>query len=218
MNRDELIGALVADLTPVRRLPGAGARAGLWAGLAIAWVGLCAAALGTRPDLASKLREIGFLAENAVLAGVFAAAARWVFQLALPGAAPSVPVQLAPALGFAAWVVALAARAAAAGPGAIAWTAGLPCAARVAGLSLAPAAALFVMLRRATPAARGWSGLLALASPGALAVIGTQLVCAKDAPGHILVWHAGPLVAVALVGIVAGGAWLGPRGPIARIA
>jgi ribosomal protein S18 acetylase RimI-like enzyme len=200
VTRSEVIHALVADLTPVRRLAAAGARACLWAGLAIACVGLGSAALGVRPDLVHKLRDLSYLAETAALVAMFGCAARCVFQLGVPGGEPGASALAMPVLGFTAWLVALATRAGEAGGGAIAWTTGLPCAARIAGLAVIPTVALFAMLRRAAPRAGGWTGLLALAAPAALAVIGTQLVCAKDAPAHILVWHAGPLVAAAVIG------------------
>ncbi len=210
MNRSHIIHSLVADLTPVRRLRGAGTRASLWLGLAALSVGIGCGCLGPRLDLSHKLLAPGYLAENAALIAMAVSAASCVFQLGVPGAAPGVGLQIAPALAGCAWVLLLATRWSAGwAAGTLPWTAGLPCVARIAGLALVPAAAIFLLLRRAAPTARARAGSLALVSATTLAVVGTQLVCAKDGTGHILIWHAGPIVLATLLGRAAGRAWLG---------
>lgn len=215
MSRDVVIQSLVAELTPVRRLRSAGTRASLWAGLAIGCVALGCYGLGTRPDLSHKLSEIAYLTESAALIAIFALAARCAFQLGVPGSEPSARLQLAPALAGLVWVILVARRwPAEPGIGAMSSMEGLRCIARIAGLAVVPIIAIFVMLRRGAPRARGRTGILALVSATALAVVGTQLICAKDGAAHVLVWHTGPVVFAALVGITAGRALLrrGRRG------
>ena len=68
------------------------------------------------------------------------------------------------------------------------------------GLAFAPAATGLIMLRRAAPRQRGWVGLCTVLAACSLAMLGTQAVCARDAAGHVLVWHAAPVAAAALVG------------------
>ncbi|HEX2687186.1 MAG TPA: DUF1109 domain-containing protein [Kofleriaceae bacterium] len=209
MNREVVIQSLVAELTPVRRLRSVDTRASLWAGLAIACVALGCYGLGMRPDLSRKLSEIAFLAESVALIAIFASAARCAFQLGVPGVEPSAHLRIAPALAAFAWIF-LVARRWSAGPaiGAMFWTEGLLCIARIAGLTLVPLVAIFVMLRRGAPRARGRTGILALVSATALAAAGTRLICAKDGAAHVLVWHAVPVAFAALVGIAAGRALL----------
>lgn len=210
MNRRHIIHSLVADLTPVRRLRSAGTRTSLWLGLAILSVGMGCYGLGPRLDLSQKLLDLGYLTENAALIAMAVCAASCGFRLGVPGAGPGVGLRIAPILACCAWVIVLAIRGSAGfADAAPAWTAGLPCVARIAGLALVPAAAMFVLLRRAAPAARARTGSLALVAATTLAVVGTQLVCAKDGPGHILLWHAGPVVFASLLGRLAGRAWLG---------
>jgi hypothetical protein len=63
---------------------------------------------------------------------------------------------------------------------------------------------IFANLRRAAPLQPRYTGLLALLSTGALAALGTQLLCAKDDLLHVLLWHAGPLALTALLGVSLG--------------
>jgi hypothetical protein len=199
MTSERLIAALVEDLRPVRRLPAAGRRALAWVTLALGCVALGLLALGHRADLAAKLREPRYLAEGAALLALVAVAARSAFRLGVPGAERVATAWVVPTLGLVAWVAILAGEPAGAGmaqaPGH-----GLRCAAKLAALSLAPAALMLVMLRRSLPLAAGWTGWFALLAAGALGVLGTRLICVRDATPHVLVWHLGPLVVAALLG------------------
>jgi hypothetical protein len=87
---------------------------------------------------------------------------------------------------------------------AMSWDGGLPCIWRMLGLALTPAATGLIMLRKAAPRRRGWAGLCAALTASSLAMLGTQAVCARDAAGHVLVWHAMPVAAAALIGAAIG--------------
>jgi hypothetical protein len=216
MNDDELVRSLTADLAPVRRLPNAGARTRMWASVTVACVALGTIALGVRADFVHKLTDLPFLAENALLFAVFATAAWNAFQLSVPGASRSALARSAPALAFLAWLALVVARRFIIGGDdlpARAWPGGLPCVWRLFVLSIIPAAIGFVMLRRAAPHKRGTIGSFALLSAGALAMLGTQVVCAKDDPAHVFAWHIVPLALVAVLGVTAGRALL--RQPLA---
>jgi hypothetical protein len=174
-------------------------------------VGLGAHILGARADLPRKLADAAYLAEGAALLVLFAASARSAFQLSVPGVERSVITRILPALAGLAWVLLVVNRGVRETEMAIdvaAWPWGLRCILRMIGLALAPTIAAFVMLRKAAPRRRGSTGLLVLLSASALAILGTQVVCAKDGSAHVLLWHAAPIVLAALLGIAAGRVFL----------
>jgi len=80
----DLIEALAANLTPVRRLRPPVTRAACWLLLAALVLALLAVSQGIRPDLAQLLREPTFILgmSGALLTGVLAAVA--AFMLSLP--------------------------------------------------------------------------------------------------------------------------------------
>jgi hypothetical protein len=197
---DALVRALTRDLTPVRRLRGANTRAASWAALAAVITALATLAVGTRPDLSSRLSECSYVAESAALLTLFAAAARSTFRLSIPGLVPASLPAIAPA-ALAIWILHVAHRASGGVElAAVSCVSGLPCLARILALALVPTAIGVRMLRRAAPQHHGWTGLgLALAA-GSLAVLGTQAICPRDAAEHVLAWHVVPVIAAALVG------------------
>ena len=77
---------------------------------------------------------------------------------------------------------------------------GWRCILRLSLFSLAPAGAALFMLRQAAPLSPRWTGGLALLAVSSLAMLGTQLVCPKDGPAHLLLWHLAPALLVALAG------------------
>lgn len=205
---DALVRSLTRDLTPVRRLRNVNTRTALWAGLAALCVALGTLALGLRPDLARKLSSAGYLGESAALVAVFVSAARCAFRLGVPGLEPTPLARTVPAAAWALWVLQVASRWSAGGMAielaAMSWGGGLPCIWRMLGLVLAPAAMGLIMLRKAAPRRRGWAGSCAALAASSLAMLGTQAVCARDAAGHVLVWHVMPVAAAALVGAAIG--------------
>lgn len=205
---DALVRSLTGDLTPVRRLRNVNTRTALWAGLAALCVALGTLVLGARPDLAHKLSDADYLVESAALIAVFVSAARCAFRLGVPGLEPTALAWTVPAAAWALWVLRVASRWSAGGQAgelaAMSWVAGLPCIWRMLGLALVPAATGLVMLRESAPWRGGWAGSCMALAACSLAMLGTQAVCARDAAGHVLAWHATPVVAVALVGAAVG--------------
>jgi hypothetical protein len=201
MRTEELISTLVADLAPVRRLRNADTRTVLWASLALVCGGLGTFLLGVRPDLQVRLVDSTYLAEGVALLVLFASSARCAFALTVPGNEVGVLKRNLPVLALVAWILLVAARTSSIG---FSLSPGLRCVWRMLALGLAPAAAAFFMLRKAAPRKRGRTGLFALLSVAALGSLGTHIICTRDAPGHILVWHAAPLVVTVLIGIAAG--------------
>ena len=89
MTNDLLIRSFSADLQPVRRLRSVDLRTVVWAAFALLCVSIGTCALGTRPDLAGKIRDPAFLCEGALLLALFALSARTAFQASVPGAEPT---------------------------------------------------------------------------------------------------------------------------------
>ena len=196
MRTEQIVRSLAADLKPVRRLPKVEWRTVAWAVFAAACVAIASYALGPRTDLMAKLRDPAFLVEGALLLLVSLFAARSAFASSIPGAERSTDGRILPVMGLLVWVCVVAGGAAVSNF-APAWI----CIARMSALVFVPALAALWMLRRAAPLAPRWTGGLALLSAGSLALLGTRMLCPKDDPRHVLLWHFGPLLLTAAMGI-----------------
>lgn len=201
---DDLIRSLVAELRPVRRLPGPGSRALCWAGCAALCVFAGAAGFGFRVDLAERLQNARYLSESATLVLTVALAARSAFELGVPNLARDLRWQLAALAMFLTWFAQVAPL-----PHTLLTLApfsrsGLSCLHRTTCLALGPAVGMAWMLRRAAPLEPRSAGLFAALSVAALATLGTLAVCANAEPLHGLVWHVAPVAIAALVGSALG--------------
>ena len=82
---------------------------------------------------------------------------------------------------------------------------GLLCILRIIGLSIAPGALLFYLLKKAAPMNSGLVGLLAALSSLALAGIAVQCLCNKSSEAaHVIVWHLLPVCLIATIGLLIG--------------
>ena len=196
MRTEQIVRSLAADLKPVRRLPKVEWRTAVWAVFAAACVAIGSYGIGPRTDLAAKLRDPAFLVEGALLVLVSLFAARSAFSSSIPGAERSTDGRILPVMGLLVWVCVIAG-----GPAVASFAPGWTCLARMIALVFVPALAALWMLRRAVPLAPGWTGGLALLSAGSLAMLGTRMLCPKDDPGHVLLWHLGPVLLAAVLGI-----------------
>ncbi len=211
MTNDELVRRLVRDLRPVRRLRDFEWRALLWAAVALGWMALVCAAIPARPDLARKLGDGWFVAEGAALVTLFVVAARSAFRSSVPGLGGA---RWLPLVALGAWIVLVAVDPSGAGLGTAPprfFLPGSPCAWKTIVLVFAPALSAFALLRRAAPLREGWTGLFALLACGALAMLGTQVVCRNDSLRHVLVFHVGAVLVAAAVGVAAGRLFLQRR-------
>jgi hypothetical protein len=198
----ELIERLCAGATPVRRLRSPHLRAGLWllfAGLVLAAL---AALLGTRPDLALRLRQPAFVAALAgsLLTAVLAALA--AFQLSLPDRSrawlllpvPAIALWLA-TIGYGcltSWV--------SIGPGGIRPGSTLECLGTLVLASLPPWAVLLVMLHRTAWLDPSPVALAAGAATAGLAASAMSIVHRLDATLLVLLWNLGAAALIVALG------------------
>jgi hypothetical protein len=219
MTVDDLISRVVRDLKPVEPLSLPGVRAWRWGVLAVTGGALVVGIIGVRADLARMATTLTFQghAVLVLLATIMAAVAALV--LAVPGERLSPWRLWAPLVAVVAWGVWLTvelrlATLASAG----AWTIdfGWGCVVKALLFEALPGAALCTMIGRAAALdvrrAMVFEGL-ATAGIGAL---GVQIVCRKRASLLLLVWHAGPVVALTAIAALAGAplfaAWSYSRG------
>jgi hypothetical protein len=207
---DGLRRAVERDHSRVRPLASPGRRAlglALWLPAALIAVLLL---LGLRPDAAA----LGWLGTSgAVLAE--AAAGLVLVALALAASVPARGVPRAGALvllggaalavGAKAWLIR------AASPGMSVpnpWLSkGPACFLMTAVVGLTALGIVAALVRRTAPLSASFAGLLGGAGSGLLAEGVYQLHCGISDLRHILVWHGGAIVALALVGLLLGRTW-----------
>jgi hypothetical protein len=202
----ELIDVLCADAKPVRRLRPPLVRAAVWllfAGLVLVAL---AALLGTRPDLAERLRQptfVGALA-GALLTGVLAAVA--AFHLSLPDRSRRWLLLPLPALVL--WISTIGygclADWVSIGPDGVRLGTTLECFATLALASLPLSMALLVMLRHAArlyPTTVAMMGGLASAGVAATAL---SLFHELDASVMVLLWNLGVAALIIALGGIFG--------------
>ncbi len=212
----ELINALVADATPVRRLRPPLVRAGIWLAVAAFVLVLIAISHGVRPDLTQKMQQAPFTIgiAGSLLTGVLAAIASFLLSLPdrsrlwllLPG--PALAVWVA-TLGYGcltAWV--------GLGPNGVRFDDMAECFASVVLTSVPLSAALLLMLRHAAPlrpSAATTMGSLAIA---AITATGLLFFHSLDATVMILIWNLGVAAIIVTTGSVFGVktlSWIAPR-------
>ncbi len=206
---EPLIERLVSELQPVPPLSSPLRRAVRFCMGATAIVSGAVLSFGARAELGSRVHDPWFCAETAVLVLLFCGASVAAFASAVPGAKMSGTSTLLGLL-LSAWLALIAARGVLPSSSG-AWTAGIACLRRSLWLGSAPALILLGMVRKGAPLDGASSGLLTLLSAGALAVLGTRALCAKDDARHVLLWHFMPLLVAALLGALAGRRWFGTR-------
>jgi hypothetical protein len=199
-----LAEAIAADLAPVRPLAHPARRA---AGIAL-WIAAVGAATTALHPLRPDLEQLGALAGWGLTALETLAGAALValaFAAGVPGSGIGVRrlrLGLAGALGVA--LLAALVNWLAGGRLAGGLAGGSFCTRRIATIGGAVLLMAIVLLARAWALRPGWAGAVCGAG-AALAADGLwHLVCPRTELGHLLVWHLGGAVAVALAGAAAG--------------
>ena len=212
----DLIDALAANLTPVRRLRPPVARAFSWLLLAALVLALLAVSEGTRPDLAQRSRDLTFVLSTAgtLLTGILAAVA--AFMLSLPDRSRLCLLLPSPALVL--WLSTIGYQCltnwVSVEPNGIRLGETARCFATLVLTSLPLSLAMLLMLRYAAPlrpTAVTLTGSLAVAAITATAL---SLFHDLDATVMILMWNLGTAALFVGLGGTLGGkmfSWAAPR-------
>jgi hypothetical protein len=197
----DLIAALAANSSPVRRLRPPVVRAGCWLLLAALVLALLVISQGMRPDLAQRLRDPAFVASmaGALLTGVLAAVA--AFALSLPDRSRLWLLLPAPALVL--WLSTIGYQCltnwVSLEPDGIRVGETARCFATLALTSLPLSFAMLVMLRYAAPLQPTGAILTGSLAVAAITAAALALFHDLDATVMILAWNLG--IAVVFVGL-----------------
>jgi len=193
MDTSELIESLGKSAGPVRPLPHAWIRVGIWLALSIPYMALVVFVVSPRSDLMVKLSDLRYVIEQfaALATGITAAVA--AFAATIPGY--NRKILLLPALPVALWLGSL-------GQGCIqTWMQfgvdGLTlrpdwfCFPAIVLVGMIPAIAMAIMLRRGAPLAPCITAGLGGLAAGGLGNFGLRLFHPQDASLMVLVWQVG---------------------------
>ncbi len=206
METNELITGLVRDLEPVSPLPLPRIRLWRWLLASVAVSAAAVAVIGSRGDITPTLfaqplhAHVAFL----LLAAVSSAAA--ALALAIPGETVDTWRRSAPVVAMGAWLAWLAGELMPlAAAGGAAWpAAGWGCVAKSFGIGVTPGLVLAVMVGRSAPTDVRETVTFAALAAAAVGALGVELTCPLDGPMHLLLWHAGPVMAVVLLAALFG--------------
>jgi hypothetical protein len=202
-----LIARLARDGAPVAPLPSPLARWSRWTLKAAAAAAIVTLLLGVRPNLGVQVHEARFVLAAIFTASLALAAAARAFRLSVPGASHSRVARLMPLIAILAWAALLWIRMVAIGSPMTEIAATPPhpvCILLIVAIGVGPGVWLFDMLRRAAPLEARRTAMFAALGAFACGALGTQFICPIDAPGHLLLWHFLPVLALASVGRVFG--------------
>lgn len=200
MDTNSLIAALVADLKPVRRLLPPAWRLLGWLAVSVPAAAAVVFMARTRPDLAAKLAEPAYLAEQAAALAT-ALVAGWA---ALAGGVPGTPrwKVWAPVVPLALWMVSLGHQCwgewVRFGASGMEFRSDWMCLPGIALTGAIPALAIVIAIRRGARLSSApvlWGSLAA----AALANIALRLFHAEDAALMVIVWQFGSVALFTLI-------------------
>ena len=206
----ELIDRLVQDAAPVRPLALPRVRLARWVLVAAPCLAAGVAWVHLRHDMSAVMWTSSFLIQATLLLVTVLLSAAAALVVSVPGAQSPRAVSWLPLLALAAWsgwllAVILGQPAATR----VWWPTPAPqCGVDITLLGLVPGLLLWSLVRRAAPLRPAWTGLLATLTAAATGALGTQLVCSNTDAAHLLLWHGGPVVLLAAVGLHLGRRWL----------
>lgn len=216
MRTDDLVSAIVQDMSPVRRLRPPMLRAALWLVSASAMIALVVATSGPRVDLAERLSQSWEVPQLAAAGTTAVLAAIAACHLSLPDR--SERWALLPLSGFAVWVASLGWGCVTDfvrfGPDGLALGTSWSCLGFIAAFSAPMGAAMLFMLRHAGRTRPLATGVAAITSVAMLASVGLSLTHYLHAAIMVLIWHVGSVLAVVAVSAVLSPAVLQVVGPL----
>jgi hypothetical protein len=208
---DELLGPLIDEMQPVRRVWPVSVRFALWLIVELGLLATVALAF-PRDDLGARLHDIRYILELGFFSSAGIIAALLALRTAIPGREAS-RVELLALGSLAIAAVVLVTR----GQVRTDLTLnafvdeGVRCLLCTTVLAALPWALLFWAVRRGAPLPVETAGGLIGAAAFCFAFAATRLGCPDDGVLHVLVWHVLPVALGACLSIFAGTAWLRKR-------
>ncbi len=202
MATNDLISNLVRDLRPVQPLPLPQVRLAQWGLVAVPATAIVMAAIGPRVDLPAAAATLSFQAHSALLLMAAATSAVAALALAVPGEQVGHWRRFAPvaaALAWGAWLSGELLVFAASGQEIWPIASGVGCVAKAFAFGVTPGVVLTIMLGRGAPGDARATMVFAGLAAAAVGALGVELTCPLTSPTHLLLWHAGPVVAAVMV-------------------
>ncbi|HEX5069362.1 MAG TPA: NrsF family protein [Vicinamibacterales bacterium] len=205
MRTEDLIVDLAWRVTPVRPLARPAVRAFRWLIVAGTCVVLGIGIFGARGDVTTRLIQADYFWTVALALILAIVAAVTSLTLAIPGAERRPALRITAVALLCVWALTIVWSVIRAGHGLpIATDPHWPvCFARVFLVAAIPAYVLAVMVRRAFPLRPGWTAAMISAAAASAGALMTQLACPLDDPGHGLLGHFVPVLALIAMGLSA---------------
>jgi hypothetical protein len=203
MRTDELAANLAREVAPVRPLRRPWRRAVVWALCAAGYLAILVALMSPREDLALRVQEPRFVAEQliALLTGLTAAVA--AFTTIIPGYGRRVIVLPLVFLGL--WISTVAAGAAQElQTFQVGLLADWGCVATILAGGAVPGVVIAAMIRRGAPLTPGVTAALAALAAAGLGNLGICLFHSDSSNLVVLFWHCGTVVAISGLAGLAG--------------
>jgi len=203
---EQLIVDLVADMSPVRRLPPVSVRTLRWLAFSVAVSALAVWIIGIRHDLSRAMTAPDVLWSLGLALVASTSAALLALRLSVPGTDQSRWVRWLPIMVVAAWVAMLLQLTRAAGVFASAlWHEPFhaACVVRVVAIAVIPTLLLVRELRRGFALDATSAAALAALGGSAIAALAVQLVCPIDRAAHLLASHVVPVGVLMIAGAAA---------------
>jgi hypothetical protein len=193
METETLIQRLAQSSDPVARLPRPSTRSALWLALAIPYVALVVLVMSPRSDLVAKLSDTAYVVEQVAALATGITAGLAAFASIVPGFDRR--ILLLPVLPLAAWFGSVGLGCvrswAQLGPDGLSLQSDWICFPAIVLVSMVPAIALAVMLRRGAPLTPHLTAALGGSAAAGLGNFGLRLFHPQDASIMVLVWQMG---------------------------
>lgn len=177
-----------------------------WMGAAAIYLAISLVLFGLRPDLLDKLHSAWFVAEIAVLLGIFIVTSISAALLAFPDLHQKRNLALVPAWMFALFLLTLF----------FAWRADSPptplpvhsfeCTLGITLMALLPTVWIFYSMLKYASTHYRLAGSVALLSAFSVGALWLRLHEVNDSIVHVIEWHYLPILAIGIIGL-----WLGQR-------
>lgn len=203
-NIEEIISKLSQDSVATNAAPHPGILSLKWIGWAVCYIFLSLMISGLRPDIMIKLHEQLFIAEVAVLIGIFIATSISAALLSFPDMHQMPKLTLLPVIAFAILVLIMFLTWNADNPPARLPVHSFECTLSIIMFSLLPAGWTFLEMRKFASTHYHWAGSIALLSAFSVGALWLRLHEVNDSIMHVVQWHYLPMMGIGITGL-----WLG---------